>query len=87
MQNISPRIDEKSLINPTNPNISIHILHTVLYTFPNELTRRICLTSKSFFKMVIGGRGGHFVFRGNGEGISRHQQSIRGGGLKKIYCQ
>ena len=26
------------------PNISIHILHTVLYTFLMVLTRRICLT-------------------------------------------
>ena len=26
-----------------------HILHTVLYTFPKVLTRRICLTIKSFF--------------------------------------
>ena len=25
-------------------NISLHILHTVLYTFPLVLTRRICLT-------------------------------------------
>ena len=25
------------------------------------------------------GGGPHFVFRGNGEGISRHQQSTRGG--------
>ena len=28
-------------------NISMHILHTVLYTFPEMLTRRICLTIKS----------------------------------------
>ena len=28
---------------------------------------------------LVGG-GAHFVFRGNGEGISRHQQSTRGGG-------
>ena len=27
-----------------NPNISMHILHTVLYTFLMVLTRRICLT-------------------------------------------
>ena len=32
-----------------HPNISIHILHTVLYTFPMALTRRICLTIKSVF--------------------------------------
>ena len=35
-----------NLFNPLHPNISMHILHTVLYTF---LTRRICLTIKSFF--------------------------------------
>ena len=35
-------------INPLYPNISIHILHTVLYTFPKVLTRRICLKLKSF---------------------------------------
>ena len=34
--------------NPFHPNISMHILHTVLYTFPTVLTRRICLTIKSF---------------------------------------
>ena len=32
-----------------HPNISMHILHTVLYTFPRVLTRRTCLTIKSFF--------------------------------------
>ena len=30
-------------LNLLHPNISMHILHTVLYTFPKELTRRICL--------------------------------------------
>ena len=34
--------------NPLQPNISMHILHTVLYTFPKVLTRRICLIIKSF---------------------------------------
>ena len=29
-------------------NISMHILHTVLYTFPKVLTRRITLTIQSF---------------------------------------
>ena len=38
-----------NLFNPLHPNISMHILHTVLYTFPKVLTRRICLTVKSFF--------------------------------------
>ena len=30
-------------------NISMHILCTVFYTFPNMLTMRICVTIKSFF--------------------------------------
>ena len=36
------------LIIPLQPNISMHILHTVLDTFPEVLTRRICLKIKSF---------------------------------------
>ena len=35
--------------NPLHPNISIHILHTVICIFTDVLTRRICLTIKSFF--------------------------------------
>ena len=35
-------------IKPLHSNISMHILHTVLYTFPNVLTRRICLAVKSY---------------------------------------
>ena len=35
--------------NPLHPNISINILHTVLSTFPKVITRRICLTIRSFF--------------------------------------
>ena len=34
--------------NPLHPSISVQILHTVLYTFPVVLTRRICLTIKGF---------------------------------------
>ena len=34
--------------NPLHPNISMHILHTVLYKFPKVLTRRICIKIKSF---------------------------------------
>ena len=34
---------------PKHPNVNMHILHTVLYTFCKVLTRRICLTIKSFF--------------------------------------
>ena len=30
-------------------NIRMYILHTVLYTFPKVLTRRICLTIKNYF--------------------------------------
>ena len=33
---------------PLHCNISMHILHTVLYTFPWVLTRRICFINKSF---------------------------------------
>ena len=37
------------IIKPLHPNIRMHILHTVLYTFPKVLTRRIFLSIKSFF--------------------------------------
>ena len=37
----------KTKIYPLHPNISMHILHTVLYTNPKVLTRRICLTIKN----------------------------------------
>ena len=36
-------------LNLLHPNISMHILHTVLYTFLMVLTRRIYLKIKSFF--------------------------------------
>ena len=36
-------------INPLHLDISMHILVTVLYTFPKVLIRRICLAIKSFF--------------------------------------
>ena len=36
--------------NPLHPNISMHILHSVLNTFPKVLTRRICLTIENFFR-------------------------------------
>ena len=38
-----------SPINPLHDNISMHILHTVLHTFPKRLIRRICLTVKNCF--------------------------------------
>ena len=33
-------------------NIRMDILHTVLYTFPRELTKSIYLTTKSFFSWL-----------------------------------
>ena len=38
-----------SVMSSLRPNINMHILHTVLYTFPKTLTRRVCITIKSFF--------------------------------------
>ena len=40
---------KEQCINPFHPNVSINILHTILCTLPNALTRRIVLTIKSFF--------------------------------------
>ena len=37
------------LLTLYHTNISMHILHTVLHTFPKRLARRICLTIKSCF--------------------------------------
>ena len=37
------------LFNSLHPNITMHILHTVLRTFSKRLTRRICSTIKSCF--------------------------------------
>ena len=37
------------MIYSLHPNISMHILHTVLYTYPEVLMRRICIAIKSFF--------------------------------------
>ena len=31
-------------LNPLHLNTSMHVLHTVLYTLPKVLTRRICVT-------------------------------------------
>ena len=38
----------KAFFNPLHPEISMHILHSVLHKFPKVLIRRICLTIKSF---------------------------------------
>ena len=39
------------LIIPLQPNISMHILQAVLYTFPEVLTGRICSKSVKFTKV------------------------------------
>ena len=36
------------VFNPLHPNISIHFLYTLVYTNQFVLTRRICVTIKSF---------------------------------------
>ena len=43
----------KFLINPLHPNISLHILYTVLYTFPKVLTRRICFDNYEILYLMI----------------------------------
>ena len=46
------------ILNPLHPDISMHILHTVLDTSPKVLTGRICLTFKSFLsRMFCDSRG------------------------------
>ena len=40
-------------VNPLHPNISMLILHTVLYTFPEVLTRRNVLKNQELYKLVI----------------------------------
>ena len=39
--------NKKKNLNPLNPSISMHILHTALYTYIRLLMRIICLTIKS----------------------------------------
>ena len=39
---------QEDSLHPLYPNISKHILHTVFCTFSKVLTRRICLTIRSF---------------------------------------
>ena len=40
-------------INPLHPNISMQILHTVLYTFPEVLTRGTVFKNQELYKLVI----------------------------------
>ena len=44
------------IFNPLHPDISMHILHTVIYTFPIEKTRRTFL----LIKCLVGWC--HFLF-------------------------
>mgnify|MGYP006963832109 CR=1 FL=1 len=44
------------MLSPLNPNISIVILHSLLFTFPLVLTRRICLMIKASYV------GDHFLY-------------------------
>ena len=70
---------------PLHPNISIHILHTVLYTFPKVLARRICLTINQSRTFVV---RDHFLyyhdlnvcFRGDVQ-IDSHSKGLKG------WCQ
>ena len=38
-------------VNLLHPSISLRILNTALYTFPEVLTRRFCLTNR---KLLVG---------------------------------
>ena len=57
MKHVSPfdSVMNPRALNPLYPSISKHILHTVLYTFPEVLTRRFCLLNKASFV------GNHFL--------------------------
>ena len=47
------RLEPSQGINPVPPDISMHILHTVLYKFPKVLLRITCLTIKRFFSFFL----------------------------------
>ena len=38
---------------PLHPNIDMNILHTILYTFPLVLTKRICFTIRGFLHWLL----------------------------------
>ena len=40
-------------VNPLHPNISMHNLHTVLYAFPEVLTRGNVFKNQELYKLVI----------------------------------
>ena len=39
------KFEKQRALNPLHPNISMHILHNGLYTFPNVLARRSFIQS------------------------------------------
>ena len=43
-----PPHPERILVDLLHQNISIHILHTVIFIFPTVMARRICFTIRSF---------------------------------------
>ena len=44
-----------SKINPLHSNISMHILHTILYTFPKVLKREKLLNNQEIQRPLVGG--------------------------------
>ena len=40
-------------VNPLHPNISMHNLHTVHYTFPEVLTRGTVFKNQELYELVI----------------------------------
>ena len=40
--NIGDKTFPKTIVNPLHPNISMHILHTVLFIFPDKKFFNIC---------------------------------------------
>ena len=42
-------------INPLHPNISMHILHTILYTFLKVLKREKLLNNQELQRPLVGG--------------------------------
>ena len=43
------KLDIMYKCKPLHVSVTMHILCTVLHTFPKVLIRRICLTTKGFF--------------------------------------
>ena len=55
--------------------------HDLSFAFPSKLLA-ICWGGEGF---LWGGGRNHMVFRGNGVGISRRQQGIKGGGEENFH--